>query len=339
MFNRLVYGLSFLIFLSLIGHKAWKNTIVPPEVIVEAVNAHDYHLDGSGVVVAVMDEGFDATHGSLKERLSPYRYNTNNKNREISETVIFENGKYQLESHGTHVTGIITNLAPLVKVIPIKIGNMGGDQDFVKGLQIAASSPAHIVNISLQLSHTGREVSPNVRTALINLANAGKLIVIAAGNEGSPLLENAYTASLVELAQNSLMGGRLLLVGASSNKNGKESFAEFSNYPGNSVFGRGNPYFITAPGEEITSTITGGLFGKKSGTSMAAPVVVGVASLLKQAFPYLEGEAIAHLLLKSARKVSLDGKVLPRAQFGEGIVNLKSALEAENFLKTGEQYL
>lgn len=333
MFNRLIYGLSFLIFLSFIGHKVWKNTSVSPEVVVGAANAHDYHLDGNGVVVAVMDEGFDVTHDSLKERFSPYRYHTNDTTREVAETVIFENGKYHFESHGTHVTGIITNLAPLVKVIPIKVGNMNGDQDFVKGLQIAATSPAHIVNISLQLSHTGREVSPNVRIALIQLANAGKLIVIAAGNEGRPLMRNAYTASLAELAQNPLMRGRLLLVGASSNKNGKESFAEFSNYPGNSVFGRGQSYFITAPGEEITSTITGGLFGTKSGTSMAAPVVVGVASLLKQAFPYLDGEEIARLLLKSARKVSLDGKALPRAQFGEGIVNLKSALEEEKFLK------
>ena len=140
-------------------------------------------------------------------------------------------------------------------------------------------------------------------------------------------MENAYTASLVELTHDPLMESRLLLAGASSYKNGTETLAEFSNYPGNSSFGIAQAYFITAPGDHITSTITGGYFGEKSGTSMAAPMVVGAASLLKQAFSHLQAEDIAHLLLTSARKVSLDGKDLSRIYFGAGIVNLKSALE------------
>jgi bacillopeptidase F len=88
-------------------------------------------------------------------------------------------------------------------------------------------------------------------------------------------------------------------------------------------------YFITAPGDHIKSSITGGLFGEKSGTSMAAPMVAGAASLLKQAYPHLAAENIAQLLLKSARKVAIDGKELPSNQFGTGILNLKSALELE----------
>ncbi len=327
MFERFVYGICCLALLGFLTQEAWKRVSFPPHAVIEAPHAHQHHLDGKGVVVAVIDEGFDHSHTSLKNQVSPYRYNTDNKTRDVSETLVFENGKYTFESHGTHVTGIISSLAPQANIIPIKVGNFGGDQAFVKALEIAASSPAHIVNISMRLSHTGREISPNVRAALFQLAKAGKLIVIAAGNEGAPLMHNTYTASLVELAHAPLMKERLLLAGASSYKNGIESLAEFSNYPGDSSFGIAQTYFITAPGERITSTTTGGDFGEKSGTSMATPMVVGAASLLKQAFPHLHAEDITLLLLKSARKVSLNGKDLPRVHFGAGIVNLKSALE------------
>ena len=60
---------------------------------------------------------------------------------------------------------------------------------------------------------------------------------------------------------------------------------------------------------------------------MAAPMVVGAASLLKEAFPHYKAEDIVQLLLTSARKISLNGKNLPRTLFGAGIVNLKSALK------------
>jgi len=326
MLNRFLYGISFIILLGYGAHK-WKDQPVSPQVLIEASHAHEQNLDGSGVIVAVIDEGFDASHSALKGNFSPFQYNTDNQTRDVSESIIFENGRYKFESHGTHVSGIISSMAPQTKIIPIKVGGFGGDQAFVKALQSAASSPASFVNISMRLSHTGREVGFNVRNALIQLAKAGKLIVIAAGNDNAPMMRSAYTASLVELAHDPEMEGRLLLAGASAYVNGKEKRAEFSNYPGKSSYGMAQTYFITAPGDKISSTITGGLFGEKSGTSMAAPMVVGAASLLKQAFPELSPEEIASLLLNSARKVALDGKELPRTQFGAGIVNLKSALD------------
>jgi len=325
---RFLYRMCCLFLLVAIGQKLWINFSVSPESVVEIAHARALHLNGKGVVVAVLDEGFDSSHHALQEKFSPYRYNTNiERTRDVSEPLVFENGSYNFESHGTHVSGIVSKLAPEAKIIPIKLGGFGGDQAFVKALHIAALSAAHVVNISMRLSHTGRELSPNVRQALIQMAQAGKLIVIAAGNEKSSLMSRAYTRSLVELAHDPLMEGRLLLAGASSYKNGKETLAEFSNYPGKSALGMAQTYFITAPGDNITSTITGGLFGEKSGTSMAAPMIVGAACLLKQAFPSLSAEGLARLLLTSARKMSLEGNELPRTQFGSGILNLRSALE------------
>lgn len=327
MLNRFIYGITCLVLLGYVGHKIWKDRGVSPQILVEAPHAHEQNLNGTGVIVAVIDEGFDDSHASLKGNFSPFQYNTDNKTRDISESIVFENGRYKFDSHGTHVSGIISSLAPQAKIIPIKMGGFGGDQAFVKALGLATSSTSDIVNISMRLSHTGREIGFNVRAALVQLAKSGKLIVIAAGNDNSPLMKQAYTASLVELSHDPQMEGRLLIVGASTYEMGHEKKAEFSNFPGRSSYGMAQTYFITAPGDKINSTITGGLFGEMSGTSMAAPMVVGAASLLKQAFPHLQAQDIASLLLNSARKVSLDGNDLPRTQFGAGIVNLKSALE------------
>jgi subtilisin family serine protease len=329
MLNRFIYGLCLAALLFFITKESWKPDPVSPYAVVGAIHAHEKSFDGKGVVVAVLDEGFDSSHASLKDKFSSlHRYNTGGKkHQDVSESLIYENGKYTFDNHGTHVSGIILNLAPEAKIIPIKIEGFGGDQSFVKALQFAANSPAHIVNISMRLSYTSREISPNVRTALFQLAQAGKLIVIAAGNDSAPLMQHAYTASLVELSNNPLMKGRLLLVGASSYKDGVESLAEFSNFPGRGVVGKCQTYFITAPGEHIRSTITGGFFAEKSGTSMAAPMVAGAASLLKQAYPHLSAESIIQLLLQSARKISLDGKSLPYNQFGAGILSLKEAIE------------
>ncbi|EKE09443.1 MAG: hypothetical protein ACD_16C00169G0002 [uncultured bacterium] len=324
MLNRFLFMAGSCILLFYGGKLLWQKNAFPPLSVMEVTYAHKQHLEGKGATVAVLDEGFDSDHHALKSQLSPYRYNTSNERRDVSESVIFEQGKYIFESHGTHVAGIIAKVAPNAEVIPIKVMGFEGDQTFVKALQIATKSHAHVVNISLRLSHTGQSLSPNVYNALIDLAQSGKLIVIAAGNEGIPLMGNAYTASLVELAHDPKIKGCLILAGASSYKEGTETLANFSNYPGNNLAAQ--RFFITAPGEDILSTITGGRFGEKSGTSMATPMVVGALCLLKEAFPNLPPELIANLLLTSARKVSLEGIPLVSTTFGQGLVNLEAAL-------------
>lgn len=324
MSHRLMYGICVTALLGCIIHRSWTTPPPSPYALIGTEHAYQQGLMGKGAIVAVLDEGFDSSHISLKDKFSPlHRHTTqSHKSQDISETLIFENGKYVFDSHGTHVSGIISALAPQAQIIPIKLEGYNGDQTFVKALELAASGPAHIVNISMRLSYTGRELSPNVRTALLHLAQRGKLIIIAAGNDALPLMRSAYTASLVELSHHPLMKHSLLLVGASTYKNGQEMRAEFSNFPG----GKRCRAFVTAPGDHINSTVTGGFFAEKSGTSMAAPMVAGAACLLKQAYPQLDSKEIGGLILKTARTMASDGTHLSPAQFGAGIVDLKAAL-------------
>jgi subtilisin family serine protease len=324
MSQRFLYGVCIAALLGVIIRDSWTPTPISPHAVVGTASAHQRALTGKGAIVAVLDEGFDSSHLSLKDQFSPlHRHTTqSHKSQDISESLIFENGRYIFDSHGTHVSGIISSLAPQSQIIPIKIEGFDGDQTFVKALELAAKSPAHIVNISMRLSYTGRELSPNVRTALLELAQSGKLIVIAAGNDAIPLMKSAYTASLVELSHHPLMEKSLLLVGASTYKNGIESLAEFSNFPGKYLC----KTFITAPGDQINSTVTGGSFGEKSGTSMAAPMVAGAACLLKQAYPHLSAKELGKHILKTARTMTTEGTSLSPTQFGVGVLDLKAAL-------------
>ena len=96
MFERLKYGICGALLLGFILQGMWKTPPVSPYVLVGAPHAHDQHLDGKGVIVAVLDEGFDSSHFFLKDSFSSHhRYNTTNKNnQDVSESLIFENGKY-----------------------------------------------------------------------------------------------------------------------------------------------------------------------------------------------------------------------------------------------------
>ena len=65
---------------------------------------------------------------------------------------------------------------------------------------------------------------------------------------------------------------------------------------------------VFAPGMEIYSTVTGNKYNFDSGTSMAAPVVAGIAALILEYYPDLNAEQVKDIILKSV--TSLKGKIV-----------------------------
>lgn len=302
--------------------------------VISAPYAHAKNITGKGVNIAVIDQGFDKDHNLLSNNFSHLRYNGDFNNWDVSEMGGWVDGKFVMTTHGTHVSGIIAGadktigVAPEAKLIPIKMGMMGGEQAIVRALEMARNSPADIVNISMQLSHSGNFLNPNVREALIKLAASGKIIVVAAGNSGASMTYNRYTRGLMELAHNPEMQGRMIIVGATTYKDYAENLAKFSNFPSRSFGLYDVSYFITAPGDQITSTMFGNETGTMSGTSMAAPMVSGSLAILKQSFPHLAPEELVLLLLKSARQHQLGTNVLlNRAYYGHGVVDIEAAIK------------
>ena len=120
-------------------------------------------------------------------------------------------------------------------------------------------------------------------------------------------------------------------IGALSWKPDDEIAAPFSNYGAKTVD-------IFAPGVDIHSTIPESKYADFSGTSMAAPVVAGVAAVLKSYFPELTPKQLKKILMKSSVKTYKDKKVIKPGtkdeliEFKElsktgGIVNLYEAIK------------
>jgi subtilisin family serine protease len=85
-------------------------------------------------------------------------------------------------------------------------------------------------------------------------------------------------------------------VGASSWKGGDSLAAGFSNYGQHEVD-------VFAPGVDILSTIPGNKYERLSGTSMAAPVVSGLAAVLMGYYPNLTAGDVKNIIMKSAMNV------------------------------------
>ncbi len=241
-------------------------------------------------------------------------------------------------SHGTHVAGIIgavrnnnigmNGIAENVKIMVVRVVPDGDerDKDVANGIRYAADNGARLINMSFV-----KEYSPNkslVDEAVKYAATKGVLIIHAAGNESSnndntPFFPNQFFDETKTRAEN------WIEVGA-SNIDGNP--AKFSNYGKSHVD-------LFAPGVAIYSTVPDNKYESENGTSMAAPVVCGVAALVLSYFPALTVDELKNALLAGVQEretdCSLPGNAKERVKFSSlcgtgGIINAKTAfLKAE----------
>lgn len=213
-------------------------------------------------------------------------------------------------SHGTHVAGIIAatrgngigidGIAAEVRIMAIRAVPDGDerDADVARAIRYAVEEGAHIINMSF-----GKGYSPGkglVDDAVRAAEAAGVLLIHAAGNDGADLDTEASFPSA-----RFLDGGeaRLWIEVGASGPEPDALAAPFSNW------GKGR-VDLFAPGMEIRSTMPGDAYEPQDGTSMAAPVVAGVAALLMSHFPELDAAEIRDILIGSAR--SFGEREVPR---------------------------
>ena len=246
---------------------------------------------------------FDSTYVSdeSSETLLEKNYGNNN----VSENK---------EEHGTHVSGIIasqkTGQDPFAKIMCLRaVPNEGDerDKDIGNAIRYAVDNGADIINMS-----AGKYFSrfPEFVVDAIKYAEEkGVLFVISGGNDGEDLSQIlTYPKKFTEENGSKKYFTNMIVVGASSwmkqwniekdpeNLNSKYDLAApFSNYSDEVID-------IFAPGVDINSTVPGDSYKKLSGTSMAAPVVSGVAAILKSYFPQLSASQLKDVIVSSARK-------------------------------------
>jgi len=214
--------------------------------------------------------------------------------------------------HGTHVGGIIgavrgnklggDGVANDVKLMSLRAVPDGDEQDKDVALAIryAVDNGASVINMSFGKAYSMHQ--KEVYEALAYADSKGVLLVHAAGNDNADVdkTDNYPTSSYsFQKAANP----HYLTIGAST-RDAKSLAASFSNYGKTKVD-------VFAPGFEIYSTVPQSDYKKLQGTSMAAPMVAGVAALLKSYFPTLSMLQIKEAMLKSAKSYKETKTPLP----------------------------
>jgi subtilisin family serine protease len=271
--------------------------------VIKSEEAWNITKGSSNVIVAVIDDGIDLEHKDLSSQIvSPYDiYNDTDKYINVGE-------------HGTHVAGIIaastnnltggSGVAPNVKIMPINVFNVdkNGEEgayisDIIRGIYYAINHGAKI--ISMSLGEYYKSIALNF--AIQDAYERGLVIVAAAGNDHSS--DKCYPASYDHV-----------ISVASTDFNDKIS--SYSNY--------GDSIDISAPGSDILSTLPDDEYGTMSGTSMATPMVSGVAALIWSLHPNFTNYQVINYLLNSTDDLGAYGK---DTIFGWGRVNAVKALK------------
>lgn len=306
----------------------WSTRIALPDAYAE-LNRFDWTQvatdKGHSPIIAVMDSGVDYEHPALKTRMwtNPQKGvagcdddlhgcdTTNPSPGRLGKGSVWPFdldgpgktciGKDRNCSHGTHVAGIIAadsswippgsdrpplGICPVCRLMVLKVvskvGNQSGilDSSILAALKYVAlfrnkrGAQVRIINASFGKFSKSRSVQAMIQALK---ANGGTLVISAAGNEDSMRME--YPAAFKDV----------IAVSAVDEKLRKLSFSNFGSW-----------IDISAPGANITSTIPGQRIDTKSGTSMAAPMVSGVAGLILARYPDLNPNDLRNHLLDSA---------------------------------------
>jgi len=306
----------------------------------------------NNVVVAVIDSGFDLSHPDLVNKFLPGMDFCAKANNSDPDNYSCQDGIYDTDpnngtvanKHGTHVAGIVAAegnnnkgvagaaYGSKVKLVPIKIFNDAGagltnanvfthSIRWAAGLTVANTNvnanPAKIINISAG----GSFFSQSVQDAINEVrTQKGVLVIAATGNNGhnnQKLLSPAAMANVVA-------------VGSINQKFKRSCFSNYIEWeeaqrPGKVDIMAGGGALAACSNNStygVLSTIPSGDYGPEIGTSMATPLVSGVAALILSKSPNL---TVAQLEQKLLASVYYDSSYMNRAEYGQGVIRAEFA--------------
>jgi hypothetical protein len=307
-------------------------TLVPAPAGADGTRDSQWYLDylnverahelsqGEGITIAVLDSGVDGTHPDLEGNVLPGL----DTYAAVTGAASPGDGWNDVNGHGTEVTGVLAGhghgsensdgvlgIAPKATILPYKVWGFGENDDPLADLgrgpeaeaamdmaiEDALAQGADIISMSL-----GGLYSDQVFRAI----EAGKIVVVAAGN--------APTDFIITAPPDAVSVGSVGPDGVIS---------DFSVRGTGPDAGLGFVW-LTAPGEDITTTDPGGGYDTVYGTSLATPIVSGAAALVWSKYPELTGpDVIDHLVSTSVDK----GAPGRDEEYGYGDVDLVKALE------------
>ena len=259
-------------------------------------------VSGSGVTVAVIDTGFNVSHPLLTSRLLPGADFVDGDSDVSDEpNALDDDGDGFIDEaigHGTHVAGIVAQVAPGAEIIPIRAldsDGVGSVHSVLAALQFAFDHDADIINLSF-----GTDIeSPALQMMLDDAESRGIVVVAAAGNEG---LEDAQIPARYPQVISVAAHGYI-----------EPGLAPFSNY--------GDLVDVSAIGVSVRSADRGSGTITMTGTSAASPVVAGQVALLMSGYPSWGHDAVrAHVRNTAALPLATDrNSVHGRVQVGASL--------------------
>ena len=283
--------------------------------------AHDASILGTGVKIAILDTGIDASHPELSPAFKGGISFVQDANGVVSNPDPVDDTS---SGHGTHVAGIIAaarngtgtvGVAPQAHIYAVKVlaGDGFGMVSWVlAGIDWAIEQQVSIINMSLALD-TG---NPALEAACQKAWDAGILLVAAAGNSGGGAVKFPAAYDTV------------VAVGATDSCDNLWTFSDL-----------GPEVELTAPGTAILSTVPGGGYRAISGTSQAAPHVAGAAALLIAAgvADLNSNGAINDEIRQKLRETARDlGPAGQDSSFGFGLVDAAAAVGLVNIPPTND---
>ena len=318
------------------------------EIGIEAVRAPevwDMGFTGEGVLVANIDTGVDGDHPALADRwagVADSRYEGHPEWAWYDPYAGQNDFPYDTNGHGTHTMGTICGGDPgdQIGVAPGALWISAGAIDRGGGIPQTVSDailsfewmidpdgdPSTNWDVPAVCSNswgvtTGHGYAPCDETFWCYLdacEAAGIVIIFSAGNEG--------TSGLRRPADRATDDYRTFAVAAVDANDPDWPIADFSS--------RGPTYCtpneteaikpdIAAPGVSVRSSIPGGGYGSKSGTSMASPHINGVVALMRQAAPNMSVEVIKEIIYQTAYDLGDEGE---DNDYGWGMVDAYEAV-------------
>ncbi|WP_429439954.1 autotransporter domain-containing protein [Pseudomonas sp. BS3782 TE3695] len=309
----------------------------------QADQAYAAGITGKGVKIGALDSGFDSSHPEF----TADRYHAVTASGSyVDGSAFIVDGTLNTnnDSHGTHVTGTMgasrdgTGMHGVAYNAQIYVGNTNKNDSFLFGpspdpryfkavynaLADAGvrainnswgSQPPDVSYRTLDDLHAAYAQHWNKGTwldAAADVSRRGVINVFSAGNSGYP---NASVRSALPYFQPDLEGHWLAVSGLDQSNQQKYNQCGIAKY-----------WCITTPGAKIDSTIPGGGYAIKSGTSMAAPHATGALALVMERYPYMNNQQALEVLLTTATQ--LDGSITdaPGTRIGWGVANLERAM-------------
>lgn len=215
-----------------------------------------------------------------------------------------------LFQHAIIVTGVIVasrengigakGIYDKAKIMAVCVAPSGGDEhdkDIALAIRYAVDNGAKIINMSF-----GKPFSLNkkwVDEAIKYASSNDVLIVCSAGNENREVTykENHYPSD--QMYDESEVSDNFIIVGGTFYTLDKRFKYRSTNYSKTYVD-------IFAPGQEVYSTVYNNKYKSGSGTSYSAPIVSGVAALIRSYYPKLTASQVKEIIMKSGLSIDID---------------------------------